>query len=542
MIKRLLFTLLSITSISANASDTAYIYKPAIPLRIDRDVNMTYDIKIKSSGNDVLESVEVEFASPNIKSEITNASIYYCGTTSMLRSRTQSLNLEFQTATWGGGQNAYSHPSNVKLVSQTKKLTPKTIIKLDQKMVKGDNFFYLSVDLNDKLPLTSSLYFKITQVIVNGNSIPIQNSGYDQPFRPAISVRNHNDDGVDSYRIPGIATATDGALMAVYDIRRNSNYDLQEDVQVGLSRSYDRGQTWQPMTEIIDMRGIEGLPDSQNGVGDPAIAVDNDGNMWCMALWTHGIGGQRAWWGVNQGLDYKDGVAQVVVVKSTDNGKTWGQPQNITSQIKDPSWYILLQGPGRGIVMDNGTLVFPFQYVDSSRMPHATIVYSTDGGDSWIVGSSARSNTTEAQVVELSDGQLMLNMRDNRGGSRAVLTTTDMGKTWIEHSSSRNALIEPVCMASLIKVKAQDNNLGQDLLIFSNPNTTKSRSHITIKVSLDGGMSWLPENQILLDSEPGWGYSCLTMVDKDTVGILYESSVSQLVFQAIPLNDIIKNK
>ena len=67
----------------------------------------------------------------------------------------------------------------------------------------------------------------------------------------------------------------------------------------------------------------------------------------------------------------------------------------------------------------------------------------------------------------------MLNMRDNRGGSRAVATTKDLGKTWTEHPSSRSALQEPVCMASLIKVNAKDNITGKDLLLFSNPNTTK---------------------------------------------------------------------
>ena len=36
-------------------------------------------------------------------------------------------------------------------------------------------------------------------------------------------------------------------------------------------------------------------------------------------------------------------------------------------------------------------------------------------------------------------------------------------------------------MASLIKVNAKDNITGKDLLLFSNPNTTKGRNHITIK-------------------------------------------------------------
>lgn len=135
----------------------------------------------------------------------------------------------------------------------------------------------------------------------------------------------------------------------------------------------------------------------------------------------------------------------------------------------------------------------------------------------------------------------MLNMRDNRGGSRAVAITKDLGETWIEHESSRKALQEPVCMASLIHVKAGDNVLNRDLLIFSNPNTTKGRHHTTIKISLDGGVTRLPEHQLLLDEDNNWGYTCLTMVDKETIGILYESSVAHITFQAIKLKDIVRD-
>ena len=92
-------------------------------------------------------------------------------------------------------------------------------------------------------------------------------------------------------------------------------------------------------------------------------------------------------------------------------------------------------------------------------------------------------------------------------------------------------------MASLIAVKAEDNVTGKDLLIFSNPDSSSERKDITVKISLDGGLTWPKEHQILLDEGYGWGYSCLTMIDDATVGILYESSVANMTFQAIPLQD-----
>ena len=57
---------------------------------------------------------------------------------------------------------------------------------------------------------------------------------------------------------------------------------------------------------------------------------------------------------------------------------------------------------------------------------------------------------------------------------------------------------------------------------------------------MDGGLTWLPENQLLIDEEHGWGYSCLSLVDKGTIGILYEASVAHMTYQAFRLTDIIK--
>ena len=357
--------------------------------------------------------------------------------------------------------------------------------------------------------------------------------------RTAVGVRHAGDDGVAAFRIPGLVTTNRGTLLGVYDVRYNSSKDLQEHIDVGLSRSTDGGKTWEKMRLPISFGEYGGLPSAQNGVGDPSVLVDTRTNtVWIMAAWTHGMGNQMAWFSSGQGTDVTQ-TGQLVLVKSTDDGKTWSEPVNITEQVKRPDWFFLLQGPGRGITMSDGTLVFPVQFIDKERMPGAGILYSKDGGKSWHLHNRARTNTTEAQVAEVEPGVLMLNMRDNRKGSRAVYTTSDMGRTWKEHESSRSALIEPVCMASLIAVKAEDNVTGRDLLIFSNPNSISARENLTIKVSLDGGLSWLPEHQLLLDEGRGWGYSCLTMVDRETVGILYESSVAHITFQSIRLADLL---
>lgn len=439
------------------------------------------------------------------------------------------------------GKTMAALPSYSILKSKVKKPGRKVVLKGKQNLYPGINYFWISLQMKPTTPLTEKLKVKLTSVSLDGVSAPINViSADDIEHRMGTGVRHAGDDGVAAYRIPGLVTTKKGTLLSVYDVRYNNSVDLQEHVDIGLSRSIDGGQSWEKMRIPLAFGEDGGLPSAQNGVGDPAILVnDKDNSIWIIALWTHGMGNQRVFFHSVEGMD-KEHTGQLVLAKSTDDGKTWSAPINITKQVKHPSWRLLFQGPGRGITMQDGTLVFPIQFVDSAGMPHAGVMYSKDSGKNWKIHNPARSNTTEAQVVEIEPGVLMLNMRDNRGGSRAVCITKDLGETWTEHPSSRSALREPVCMASLISVKAKDNCLKRDILLFSNPDTTKGRHHITIKASLDNGVTWLPEHQIMLDEDGSWGYSCLTMVDAETVGILYESSVAQMTFQTVKLKDLIR--
>lgn len=371
----------------------------------------------------------------------------------------------------------------------------------------------------------------------DGSAVPSR-VGPDAGLRLAKSLRNRGDDGVHSFRIPGLATSKQGTLLAVYDMRWERSNDLQGHVDVGLSRSTDGGKTWEPMKAIIDMGEWGGLPQDQNGVGDPAILIDElTGTIWVAALWMHGKPVEPAWLSSQPGIAPEQ-TGQFVLVKSEDDGVTWSEPINVTSSLKDPSWHLFLAGPGRGITLRDGTLVFAGQYKDGEQVPHATIIYSKDRGETWKIGKGARSSTTEAQVVELSDGSVMLNMRDDRGGSRSVMVTKDMGESWEEHSSHRSVLIDPICMASII-----DNPYSErPMFFFSNPNTTDGRYNITLKASFDEGKSWPEQNQILLDEGTGWGYTCLTMIDADHIGILYESSQAHMTFQIIPVSELLANE
>lgn len=527
------------------AAQTVFIHEPTIPVVVGRANNIIFDLRVSPTmSGERMTGVTVDFPQEDLP-YIQAVRVFYTGTTSMLGSRTASSGLTHAMAEYGGGQTIFDHPAYAIRLAEDSVAARSMTLEFDQELFPWTNYFYVSLSVADSTPLTHVFRPTLARVELDGERTARLNCNHSADgHRPAVTVRTTGDDGVNSYRIPGLATTPQGTLLGVYDVRNHNSIDLQEDIQVGLSRSTDGGQTWKPMQRIMDMTGYGSLPRSHNGVGDPAIVVDPyRGRVWVMALWTHGMGGGRGWWASrNHAMTPEEQTGQVLLVYSDDDGMSWSEPQNITEQIKNPTWHLILQGPGRGIVMADSTLVFPIQWTDSTHMPYASIVWSRDNGQTWTIGAPAFENTTEAQVVELEPGVLMLNMRRNGGDSRAICVTRDMGRTWEEHPTSRSALREPVCMASLIKVPAAENALGRDILLFANPDTTTTRSKITIKASLDHGRTWLPENQLLLDEEPGWGYSCLTMIDPETVGILYESSVAQMTFQAIPLRDIVKRE
>ena len=164
-------------------------------------------------------------------------------------------------------------------------------------MVSGVNYFWISIEMKPGTDLLTTLALRVKSAEINRLPAVLIQERTEQTRRMGIGVRHAGDDGAAAYRIPGLVTTNNGTLLSVYDIRYNSSVDLQEMIDIGISRSTDKGQTWEPMRVAMTFGETGGLPRAQNGVGDPSILVDTKTNtVWVVAAWTHGMGNGRAWW------------------------------------------------------------------------------------------------------------------------------------------------------------------------------------------------------------------------------------------------------
>ncbi len=437
----------------------------------------------------------------------------------------------------GSPLKGVSNPKSVKFEGNTE-------------LTSGNNHLWLSVRLKDKAKVGGKVVAKPVSVTLNGKPVAVADSkpvaqrigyavvkGGDQVLPTRRASKN--------FRIPAMVRTKKGTLLAASDIRYNHSGDLPADIDMGVSRSTDGGQTWSPMEIALPFKdAVKGYKGAGNG--DAAMLVDeSNGRIWMAVLWSHG---KHPIWHSEQGSNSPDKVSQLVLIHSDDDGKTWSKATNITDQIKKEEWGVNFQGPGSGICLKDGTLVFPCQFwydVNGRRKAHCSIIYSKDHGKTWEVGTSPVMDTSEAQVVELADGSIMINSRNEaRNGWRVVYTTKDFGKTWEEHPTNKNndgnGLAEPgACQGSILTV-ANKGGVAHPLF-FSNPNSHNGRKNMTLKASLDQGKTWPEKFQILYDERNGAGYSSLAPVDDKNIGVFYEGN-DNIYFLKFPYAEIFNSK
>ena len=316
--------------------------------------------------------------------------------------------------------------------------------------------------------------------------------------------------GYFAYRIPAIETTPDGSLLAFAEARKYDRGDpgyKNQDIDLVYRRSSDGGKTWSPMKVIED-------PGELWSAGNPATVLDRtNGRVWLLYIRCKpGRSEDTARPGTND--------SQVFARTSDDNGATWSEPIDLTRvsrSFDDPTWRISFVGPG-GMIQDrHGRLVAPCYKHEPFR---AFALYSEDHGKSWQRSAFVPGEGwDECQLVELADGRLLMDIRQETGSSRSFSTSGDGGKTWSAH---RGGLPTSPVECAIERYSMKSAGDDRDRIIWTGPKGP-DRQNLVVRISYDEGLTWPVERMI--HAGPS-AYSDLTILKDRSVGMLWERGIA----------------
>lgn len=354
-----------------------------------------------------------------------------------------------------------------------------------------------------------------------------------EPFLETVDLFHAGTEGYAIYRIPGIVVTSQGTVLAYCEARRSSRSDWGT-IDIMLRRSTDGGRTWDDPKKIADVPGPKtknpvalaqklGNPDDIT-YNNPVAFADRNGSVHFLFC-----------------LEY----ARCFAMHSNDDGVTWSAPKEITATFEafrpDYDWKVLATGPAHGIQLSTGRLVVPV-WLSTGTGGHAhrpsvtSTIYSDDHGETWHRGEIAVPNTdewvnpNETVIAELADGRVMLNARSESPVHRRLVTISPNGATGWSKPRFDDALLEPICMASIVR-HSKKPSADKNRLLFVNPHnlesargnakpgTGRDRKNLTIRLSYDEGETW-PVSKPL---DPDFGaYTDLAVLPDGTVLLIYE--------------------
>ncbi|MBS1747049.1 MAG: exo-alpha-sialidase [Bacteroidetes bacterium] len=364
--------------------------------------------------------------------------------------------------------------------------------------------------------------------------------GFSQKQVPVFTAGN---DGHKSYRIPAIISLPNGELLAFCEGRVNGAGDFG-DINIVMKKSSDGGNTWSAVQTIVDVDSLQ--------AGNPAPVVDiTDPDF------PHG----RIFLFYNTGNNHEgevrkgNGLREVWYKTSIDNGNTWSNAVNITTQVHRPKqpqinpqynfsedWRSYANTPGHAMQFEHGKFkgrIFvaanhsagPPQNKSSDYAAHG--FYTDDHGKTFHLGATVNiPGSNESTAAELSHDRLMMNSRNQQGDIRAriVSISSDGGATW-DTSYFDNTLIDPVNEGSILTI---GHKKGKEILAFCNAADTKERDNLTLRISFDDGKTW-KESYVVDKSNNNQSdftaYSDLVKISKHKIGVLYErDGYKEIVF------------
>ncbi|MBI5685552.1 MAG: exo-alpha-sialidase [Verrucomicrobia bacterium] len=358
------------------------------------------------------------------------------------------------------------------------------------------------------------------------------------PFIEKIDLFESGKEDYAIYRIPGITVTKKGTVLVWCEARKNAKGDWGP-IDVMMRRSTDGGKTWLPRQCIVHVEGelpVNSVAAAQNldkpgdnTANNPVAIADRETGavhfLYC--------------------LEY----CRCFYMRSDDEGVTWSKPVEITATFeqfrKEYDWKVIATGPDHGIQLTHGPhkgrLVVPI-WMSLGTGSHAhrpsvtSTIYSDDHGKTWQRGEIAIPDKppyrypNETVVVQLTNGNVLLNARSESDAHRRIQTNSKDGATGWTKPVFNDQLLEPICMGSIIRFSRKPDN-DKNRIIFANPHNldrrdgkakegvSRDRRNLSIKLSYDECKTW-PVNKVL---EPGYSaYSDLAVLRDGTILCFYE--------------------
>jgi sialidase-1 len=354
------------------------------------------------------------------------------------------------------------------------------------------------------------------------------------PFLEKVDLFEAGKLGYALYRIPGIVVTAKGTVLAYCEARKSDKGDWGV-IDVLLRRSTDGGKTWGPRRQVAHFgpavpRSPAALrqklaAEGEQTVNNPVAIVDRKTGavhfLYC--------------------VEY----ARCFYLRSDDDGQTFTRPVDVTATFDkfrpEYKWQVLATGPGHGIQLKNDRLVVPVWLSTGTgghahRPSVASVIYSDDHGKTWQRGEVAAPNTkelvhpNETAAVQLADGRVLLNVRSESRPNRRLVTSSKDGATGWTKPVFHKQLLEPICMASIVRLSEKPAG-DKNRLVFANPHNlsradgkevpgaVRDRKNLSLKLSYDEGETW-PVHKTL---EKGLsGYSDLAVLPDGTILCFYE--------------------
>jgi len=352
------------------------------------------------------------------------------------------------------------------------------------------------------------------------------------PLLQKVDIFEAETGGYAHYRVPAIAVSPKGTILAMAEARKSAQGDWGTQ-HILLRRSTDGGQTWDAPRNIAQVEGEI----QANAV---ALAQDLD------------TPGEDTYNNIVPIVDHQTGAvhflfcieyARCYSMTSTDDAETFSKPVDITGTFEryrdEYEWKVIATGPGHGTQLDNGRLIVPVWLSDGTgghahRPSIVSVIYSDDHAKTWqrgdvVVRHPELKNPSETLAVQLSDGRVMLNIRNESSEHRRAVSYSNDGATGWTAPVFHNELVEPVCMGSMIRLTKQPEH-GKSRILFINPDSNEprdpanpvgnfKRQNVTVRLSYDEGKTW-PVSKPL---EPGIsGYSDVAVGSDGTIYLIYE--------------------